>query len=1111
LAVFAGAAHAQGTVVTGTVKSEQGQPLEGANVIITELNVSVGTNASGAFRIALAPERAHGQQVMLRVRAIGFQPDAKQITLSAGNVTQDFSLKIDVNRLSEVVVTGVTGATETKKLAFTVTKVDESDLPVPAATNALQGLQGKVTGAQIVMPSGRPGDSPAILLRGAKSINLSSTPLIIVDGVLLNGSLTDLNPEDIESMEVVKGAAASSTYGSRAQNGVIQITTKSGKNAQAGARFNVRSEYGYSDVQSEYPGAQRTTLMIDESGTRICVQTAGQPTCSRSIDFAQETYRVNNYSADGFSALTPPNFERDFGIGLAPSSKSLLKGLFQITQWPVRYNPMAQVVTDNPYNTTNVDLSGRFNNTNYFASVNTTLQSGAIRFLDGYNRQSARLNVGQQITDELSADLQTFYSRSILYPSLDFFRVTRVPAGVNLLRRDSKGSLFIRSDILNQGQQNENPLYNAENNEQRTNADRYLGSFNTRYTPFSWLEFTSNASLDRRRQDQYSLTDKGFHVTSVSQSQAYLGSLDLQDNSAASYNFSFGGTARQNNLLGVRDLQTRLNASYSFERTDNNSLRGRGSSLAVPGLLSLANVTVPNQPSSSYQSIRAIGFLTGIAADYKGKYIADATFRRDGSSLFGAAERWHPYYRGSFAWRVSDESFWPFKGAINDLKLRTSVGTAGGRPNFDYQYETFNIGTGGAISANQLGNRFLKPENTLETEYGIDGELFGKYGINLTYARDITSDVILPVPSSASSGFATQWKNAARLDNNTYEASINVPFITNKTVVWTGRFSYDRNRTHITALYVPNFSLTNNSERFEYRNGERIGQVWGKYFLRACDQLPTPFASDCGSSTSNYQVNDEGYVVWTGGLSPAQGLTNNAWQAALPGCLVNGVAVNQTGNHNCVAAGGTPNNPWAIPFLHWGMHIALRDTTGGEIYAKEGNTSPDFRLSFSQNLQYKKLTFYALVDGNYGTRLFNEEIHWSLGDFMVRYEDQDGKTPATAKPLGYYWRATSPENGAGVGGFYDVLGSNNQTVEKATYTKLREVNVSYQIGPVRGIGDWSVSLVGRNLWTITDYLGWDPETGAAGAGPVNSDAVGNVAAYQYPQTRSFSLALQTRF
>lgn len=192
------------------------------------------------------------------------------------------------------------------------------------------------------------------------------------------------------------------------------------------------------------------------------------------------------------------------------------------------------------------------------------------------------------------------------------------------------------------------------------------------------------------------------------------------------------------------------------------------------------------------------------------------------------------------------------------------------------------------------------------------------------------------------------------------------------------------------------------------------------------------------------------------------------------------------------------------------MPMILRDSTGNPVLQPLGNTQPDFRLSMSHNVQYKKFNLYALVDGNYGSRVFNQEIHWSLGDFNVGYEDQANRTVETAKPLGYYWRATAPDNAAGVGGLYDVLGTNNYTTQAGTYTKLREASLSYALGPVRGIGDWSVSLIGRNLWTITDFLGWDPEVGVTGTN-LNSSAITAVAGFQYPQTRTFTFSIGTRF
>jgi len=1104
--VLAGTAFAQGAVITGTVKSAQGQNLQAANVRIPDLNVSVGTGEDGVYRITLVPDRVRGQTANLVIRAIGFRPQTKQITITAGTQDHDFTLEVDINRLSEVVVTGVTGATETKKLAFTVDKVDQANLPVPA-TSALQSLQGKVVGAQVITPSGRPGAAPSIILRGAKSLNLSLSPLIVVDGIIMNGSMNDINPQDIESIEVVKGAAAASTYGSRAQNGVIQITTKSGATAGQGARFSVRSETGVQDIQGAYPFARRHWLTMDENRQGFCVLVSNQPACSRVVDIYDYTMFVND--VDDVQARQPFNFQNDAGIGLA-MNKPGLRGTFQVDQWPVRFNPVASATTANLYSNNAADMSGRFGNTGFFASASSLIQEGAIKFLDGYRRNTARLNVDQAIGEDLTMQLSTNYSRTATFPETDFFVLTRVPAFIDLLRRDSFGRLFIRSNVLNQGQQNENPLWDAENFVSRTDVDRYLGALTTRYTPFPWLDFEGNASMDRRRDDQYSLQEKGYRVTRTNQSTAYRGTYSENSGSDAAYNLSLTSTARQNNPLGISDLQTRLNLRYSFERSDADGFSAGGNTLAIPGLLTLGNVQVPGSPSSSSSSVRAIGMLGGVAVDYKGKYIFDAVYRRDGSSLFGSAERWHGYGRGSAAWRLSDEPWWWFKGAVNDMKLRYSIGTAGGRPGFNYQYETFNIGSGGTVSSNQLGNRFLKPETTIESEMGFDAELFSKYGLQVTYAHDRTKDQMLQVPAVASSGFSSQWQNAGTVVNKTWEVSLNVPLITNRDVVWTSRLSFDRNRAHLTELNVPEFTRTSAGSRFEFREGERLGTVYGKYFLTECSLLEPQFAAQCGGPGSQFQKNDHGYIVWTGGLDWTEGITSNAWQATLPGCInpANNAVIPATGSQLCVAQGGVVTNPWAIPLTNWGMLIVERDSTGTPINRKLGNTSPDFRLSMSHNFNWKKLTVYGLLEGNYGNRLFNQEIAWSLGDYMVRYEDQDGKSVGNAKPMGYYWRAPQPEHGSGVGGMYDVLGSNNQTVQKGTYTKLREVSVGYQLGAIRGVGDFSLTLVGRNLYAITDFLGWDPEVGG---GVLNSSAFGAVAAFDYPQTRTFTFSIGTRF
>src|SRR5882762_3711987 len=311
--VVAGAksAQAQDAVVRGTITSDRGEPIPGANVVIDELRLGVVTNATGQYTLAVPGARVRSQPVVVRVRAIGFKPASKAITLTPGEQTVDLALGYDVNLLEALVVTGSQEATEAVKVPFTVNRVDASQLPVPAS-NPLTQLQGKVPGANIVSASGRPGSQPAVLLRGPTSINASGCgqdPLYIVDGVIINGNLSDLNPRDIENVEVVKGAAGASLYGARAGNGVINITTKSARRSLEGVKFGVRSEAGVSDIERDFGLARFHALATDETGNMFCEAVTGQPFCSRIFDYATEQARINNNNADFASA--PKSFPID--------------------------------------------------------------------------------------------------------------------------------------------------------------------------------------------------------------------------------------------------------------------------------------------------------------------------------------------------------------------------------------------------------------------------------------------------------------------------------------------------------------------------------------------------------------------------------------------------------------------------------------------------------------------------------------------------------------------------------------------------------------------------------------------------------------------------------
>src|SRR5688500_9227912 len=295
-------AQAQNSVLTGRVTSEFGQAIEGANIYINDLGISILTNTEGSYTINIPAARVNDQLVNLRVRAVGYQPQTRPVRMTAGTQTFNFVLKQDVNRLDEIVVTGVVEGVERAKVPFAVARLTSEDIPVPAI-DPLRALQGKVAGVRIAQTSGQPGSTPEILMRGPTSINASGRsqgPLIIVDGAIMNvGSLEELGGLDIESVEVVKGAAGASLYGTRAANGVITIKTKRGGSGD-GVRFGVRSEYGFSDLNSiNYGMPVNHQLQLDETGTRFCVTGSSNiAPCSRTVSWAAEIARINNVAAD---------------------------------------------------------------------------------------------------------------------------------------------------------------------------------------------------------------------------------------------------------------------------------------------------------------------------------------------------------------------------------------------------------------------------------------------------------------------------------------------------------------------------------------------------------------------------------------------------------------------------------------------------------------------------------------------------------------------------------------------------------------------------------------------------------------------------------------------
>ncbi|MBA2246235.1 MAG: SusC/RagA family TonB-linked outer membrane protein [Gemmatimonadetes bacterium] len=1059
------AAQQTGTVQGTVVDATTARPLPNAQVFITGTQLGTLTNAQGRFQIVNVPA---GQQ-NVRVNLIGYTEETRSVNVTAGQAAGvTFRIQETALELQEIVVTGVAGATTRAKLPFTVDKVNADALPVPAV-DAGSAIQGKVVGATVISGSGRPGSAPSIMLRGPTSINAqgrSQEPLYIVDGVILGASIVDIDANDIESIEVVKGAAAASLYGSRASNGVIQITTRSGRALGSDmTRYTFRTEYGVNQLAGGINIAQNHPYRLNASGTRF-VTSGGV-----EFDWLEEAIRASNaYPATASSVARQPTL-----------NGANIWNTFQDQPWPGgTYDHIGTFFRPGDFSLSQLSVEGRSGGTNYLASFNNTLQQGVMTGLNGFNRSSFRLNLDQGVRDNLQLSARTFYSTSTQDGQIadgggPLFTLTRMPAGVPLTTRDSLGNVINVPDITGE---NQNPLYVLQNSDRADDRERFLGGANLRFSPIIWVDLDANLSYDRSNVNRHQFNFKGFRTARPSSTlnQGYV----YRD---GWLNEAINGSVTSTFRRSLGALNTRTQLRYLYEAEHYDYTRASGTNLAVEGVTSLTAAREQRITRSETQDIRSEGYYLITNLDFADRYILDALVRRDGSSLFGANERWQTYYRGAAAWRVSEEPFWAGLGdAISEFKLRYSLGTAGGRPRFNAQYETFTV-VDGVVNPQNLGNANLKPEFVVEQEMGIDATLMNRIGLTLTYAHSEARDQILRVPLAGYTGFVQQWQNAGTLESNTWEASIEAPLVRRDNFSWSTRLLFDRTRQTITELNVPEyqygFPQQGLTAVFFAREGEPLGRFYGARWATGCSDLPSGLQSDCAAGA--FQQNDEGYLVYVGqGNSWRDGIRNNLWGTAGP------------------TVRGTP--------LMWGTPIVAQDEDGNTLLPL-GSTMPDFNFSLANTINWRGFSLYGLVDATMGVNVYNLPRHWSYFERYSADQDQAGRDEETKKPIGYHsalYRQLEPPN--------------SHFVEDGSFVKLREVSVRYRFGPEQlanvpvlgGLGGVGLSLVGRNLLTWTDYSGFDPEVGFAG-GDVGSAAIARFDGFNYPNFRSFTAAVEITF
>ena len=677
--------------VSGTVTdANTGDKLVGANVIVEGTETGTSTDVDGNYTLTIP---AGLSSAKVTARYIGFKQASVTVTASG---TQDFSLAEDVLKMDAVMVTGVAGALTKTKTPFAIDKIDADVLEMAPSTTVESMIRGKSAGVKVVKASGEPGYAASVQLRGATSINSSGrsqAPLYIIDGIIIDPSVSgspmgDISPDDVQSIEIVKGASGASEYGARAANGVIAITTKRGSEIGMGqTRFNYKMEQGYNQLYGsiETNGSHFYKLSSDGRFIDIDSNEAYDPR-DGTKNPQTNTYSDSSWAVGYYFADQPYKYSSTGEVG---GSLELLPD----NGGRPGFNHVDRMFSDGNYTKHNFSMSRNAENFNVFVSLSNQGEDGVFGdYIDGFKRNTFRLNTDVNLPYGIKLGFSSLLSKSFKEEANTgaFFDVTFFPWDVDILKKNPEGEFYIQPDPRNA--EEANPVYQIANNYRVSTRDRALLGSNFSWSITPTLKAVGSLSYDRSGRLWKNYYPKGWQTVSPSPNYND-GNLTKTNSNEQSINGDIGMTY----AAQLGDLALIARGRYNYEGYSYSYRSGNAWNLAVGDVPQLGT-GADKSVGSSNQEVNSDGFSFGAQADYLDRYIVDVTYRQDRSSLFGPGNQVNNYYKFSGAYRLSEEGFWGgIRGILPEFKVRFSTGTAGVRPAFSQQYETWSV-AGGNIS-----------------------------------------------------------------------------------------------------------------------------------------------------------------------------------------------------------------------------------------------------------------------------------------------------------------------------------------------------------------------------------------------------------------------------